>query len=134
MTLTIQLAPDLEALLLEQAANAGMDASQFVASTLASQLKPPVASSPHCGKVEADLLAAISLGLPEPLWQRYRFLVSRRINESLTAEEHAELIRLSDQIEQDHADRMANVASLARLRKVPLETLMSQLGIRPPHV
>jgi hypothetical protein len=133
MTLTIQLTPDLEARLLQQAARAGMDASEFVVSALASRLAQVASSGPNCSKEEAELLSAISQGLPEQLWQRYRDLVSRRQSESLSAGEHAELIGLSNQIEEDHACRMEYVARLARLRNVSLASLMEQLGIRPPH-
>ncbi len=134
MTLTIHLTPDMEARLLRHAANAGMDASEFVVSTLASRLEQTSAAGLHCGKDEAELLSAIGQGLPEQLWQRYRELGSRRQAASLSAEEHAELIGLSNLIEEDHARRMEYMARLATLRKVSLTALMEQMGIRPPHV
>jgi hypothetical protein len=133
MTLTIQLSPDLEARLLRQAASAGMDASAFVVTALASHLEQSTSADSRCGKDEAGLLSAISEGLPEPLWQRYRALVSRRENETLSPNDHAELIALSDQIEEDHARRMEHLAKLALLRGVSLAVLMEQMDIRPPH-
>jgi hypothetical protein len=134
MTLTIQLTPDLEARLLQQAASAGMDAGQFVVSTLTSRLEQAEKPPAHCGKDEAALLSAISQGLPEELWLHYRALASRRQTESLSTEEQAELIQLSNRIEEDHAHRMEHLVSLARLRNVSLRTLMEQMGIRPPDV
>jgi hypothetical protein len=109
-----------------------MDAGEFVVSALASRLSqtPP---SPHCSKEEAELLAAISQGLPEPLWQRYRSLLSQRDAGTLTANEQAELIELSNQIEEDHARRLELLARLATLRNESLAVLMQEMGIRPPH-
>ena len=133
MTLTIQLTPELEASLIRQAASAGMDASEFVVSALASRLSQAPGPSPHCSKEDAELLAAISQGLPEPLWQRYRTLLAQRDAEALTVDEHAELIGLSSQIEEDHARRLELLARLATLRSVSLPALMQQMGIRPPH-
>src|SRR5689334_20118490 len=104
MPLTIQLTPDLEARLLQQAARAGMNASEFVATTLASQLAKSARDN-CCSQEESQLLSGINQGLPEELWRRYQFLISRRQAESLSGEEQLELISLSNEIEEDHARR-----------------------------
>lgn len=134
MTLTIQLPPDLEARLLRQAASAGMDAGEFVVSTLASRLEQPKRPHAASSDAEAELLLAINQGLSEEMWQRYRALDSRRQAETLSTEEQAELAQLSDRIEEDHACRMERMAQLAALRGTSLPALMEQMGIHPPHV
>jgi hypothetical protein len=64
--------------------------------------------------------------------QRYRELVARRRAESLTAAEQQELTQLSDGIELANAVRVGHVIDLARLRGVPVDTLIQQLGIPLP--
>jgi hypothetical protein len=83
---------------------------------------------------EAALLQQINKGLPEEVWQRYRALVARRRAETLTPEEHKELIELSDRMEEVNARRMEHLVELARLRRMSLEAVMQQLGIRPRNV
>jgi hypothetical protein len=41
-----------------------------------------------------------------------------------------ELLALSDRIEVLHAERLAAIAELARLRQISLPEMMSQLGVR----
>ena len=45
----------------------------------------------------------IGLGLSEEMWRRYHTLVAERKAETLTPEQHQELITLSDQVEMDYA-------------------------------
>lgn len=86
---------------------------------------------PHLSEKEATLLRKINQGIPLSLWQPYRTLIAKREAESLTPTEHAELIRLSDQIEKLHAERVGYLAELAQLRNIPLSDLMDDLGIHP---
>ncbi len=71
----------------------------------------------------------ISKGLPEETWLRYHSLVAERKAETLTPEQHRELIVLSDRIEQDYAERLGHVLELSRLRGTSLEAQMKSLGI-----
>jgi hypothetical protein len=65
------------------------------------------------------------------VWARYRELVARRQAETLTAEEHTELIALIDRIELANAHRIECLAELATRRQVPLRVLMAEMGIQP---
>ena len=136
MTLTIDLTPELEAQLREEAANKGIDASTFVMRALEERLngtsrqRVPVRLSQE----ESALLLKINQGLPEALWQEYHDLVAKRRSETLTPEDHIRLIALSDSIEEAHTERITHVAELAQRRGVPLKTLMKQLGIKPRKV
>jgi hypothetical protein len=135
MTITIQLPPDLEKQLLEKASAAGLAAEDFVMDVLAKRLAqqtPAVDRSSHLGQDESQLLAEINRGLPESTWKRYHHLVAKRKDESLSDEEHAELITLSDMVELANACRLKNVVELARLRGVEVKVLMDELGIRDP--
>ena len=87
--------------------------------------------TPHLSQKESKLLQKINRGIPETLWQPYKKLVARRDNGTLTPEEHEELIRLSDQIEELHAKRMEYLVELAQLRQVSLPDLMDALSIYP---
>jgi hypothetical protein len=136
MTLTIDLKPELEAQVWEEAANQGIDAGAFVVHVLEEQLqrKSRQQVPSHLSPEEAALLRKINQGLPEVTWQEYHDLVAKRRAESLTPEEHVRLIALSDAIEEAHAERMAHLAELAQQRQVPLKTLVQQLGIKPRKV
>jgi hypothetical protein len=81
---------------------------------------------------ESELLARINRGFPEGLRDRYDELIARRRNESLTPEEHQELLRLAAEAERLEGERLSALAELARVRGVPLRTLMDDLGIPAP--
>jgi hypothetical protein len=78
---------------------------------------------------ESQLLMRINQGLPDDLDCRYSELIARRRDETLTTDEHEELLRLTDQIERLEADRLEALAELARIRGIALSTLMRDLGI-----
>jgi len=88
-------------------------------------------SVPRLSKRESELLLAINRGLPAKLAERYWILVSRRRSETLTPEEHQELLQLTDEVERLQAERIEHLAELARLRGKPLGVVMEELGIRP---
>src|SRR5262245_6367659 len=49
--------------------------------------------APGVGPAETDLLLKINQGLPDAVRQRYRELIAKRQDETLTSEEHAELLQ-----------------------------------------
>lgn len=102
---------------------------QFVARvlTLRARLK-----APSLPEQEAQLLSRINAGLPEPQQQRFAALDQKRQEETLTDEEHQELLALNDLMEQQNVGRMQSLSKLAQLRQVSLTTLMQDLGLRPP--
>jgi hypothetical protein len=136
MTLTIDLKPELEAQLREEAAKLGSDPNAFVVQALKERLqrKGHQDVTPHLSPEESVLLQKINHGLPEATWQEYQELIDKRRAETLTPEEQARLIVLSDAISEAHVERMVNMAELARLRNTSLKTLMRQLKVRPRKV
>jgi hypothetical protein len=88
--------------------------------------------APHVPADEAALLIRIDQGFPADLRQRYEALITKRSDASLTPEEHAELLVLTDRVAALGADRVAALAELARLRGTSLRDVMHALGIQPP--
>lgn len=83
---------------------------------------------------EAELLQQINQGLPADIQHRYTELKTKQHAETLTPEEHQELLTLIDRVEQVDGDRLQHLIKLAQLRQVSLPDLMQQLGMQPPAV
>ena len=75
-------------------------------------------------KAESELLERINQGLPVAVQKRYDELVAKRREETLTLQEHRELVGLTDQVELLEAERVQAMADLARLRRVSLGDLV----------
>jgi hypothetical protein len=129
MTLTLDLAADLEHQVLQEARRRGLDAESFALDLLRESLASK--GSSESALSEGELLEEINRGFPSGVWARYRELVARRQAETLTAEEHTELIALIDRIELGNAHRIECLAELATRRQVPLRVLMAEMGIQP---
>ena len=99
---------------------------QFVAQVIALRARR---QAPTLPAAEADLLARINQALPVEIQQRYDELVAKRRAEHLSPEEHAELLRLTDQIEQREAERVQQFGQLAQVRGVSLSRLLHDLGL-----
>ncbi len=101
----------------------------FIAQALTLRAKRIAPSLRHG---ETRLLQKINRGLPPNVQQRYNELTAKRRAETLTSEEHQELLTLIDRIERADAERVQALTKLAQLRDVSVMTLMVELGIRPP--
>ena len=131
MTLTLELNPQLEEQLRREAARLGLGPDDYVVRALSDRLKcsqPPV---PHLTAKESSLLEQIDLGLTQRDWARYHELTAKLHDETMSPEEHAELITLTDRIEANNVRRLKALIELSSLRGVPLEQLMRELGIFP---
>ena len=129
--MTIDLAHDLESRIRQRAAQQGVDVTEYISRTLQEHLHgAEVSESRHLSGEESRLLQEINPGLPESTWHRYRELIQKRQAGSLAGPEQAELIGISDQIEELDARRAKRLVELARLRKMSLTALMEQLGIK----
>lgn len=118
MTMTINLKPELETKLRKEAARRGVDVDVFIARALQGAVEDAHGQSQNVSlpAAEADLLQKINAGPTDETWDRYKSLVRKRRDETLTSEQHRELIELSDQIEEDHARRIGQLAQLAQMR------------------
>lgn len=85
--------------------------------------------APHLSKNETKLLETINFRLPAEAQARFDWLISRRRANKLSQEERTELIAITNQSEIQAAERVRAVAELARLRGIPFEEMLRQLGI-----
>jgi hypothetical protein len=100
----------------------------FVKSVITIHARRNAKGLPH---TEAELLQHINAAVPDVTLRRYRELIVRRQNEALTVEEHAELLLLSETLEQINVQRIGWLAALARLRGISLDAIMDELEIKP---
>jgi hypothetical protein len=80
---------------------------------------------------ETDLLTKINHPLNPTLHQRLSILIQKRNAETLTDDEHQELIQLTQQVESLNVDRITHLSALAKLRKTTLSQLIKDLGLTP---
>ena len=104
---------------------------QIVNKLLALQAQQRAVS---LSKTETDLLQQINQGLPPPMRLRYDELTVKLHEETITSTEQEEFLRLTDLIEQTDVERLRALIALAQLRRMSVDTLMDQLGIRRPSV
>ena len=130
MTLTIDIAPQLESQLRTEATKQGLNASDYVINTLQEHLRQTQNDgTSHLTETESRLLQQINVGLPQETWAHYNALINKRRAETLTPDEQATLIEISDRIEQLNVNRLKHLIELACLQQVSLPTLMQQLRI-----
>jgi len=91
-------------------------------------------SRPTLSAQETKLIRQINRGLPVDLRKRYAQLSGRQKKGTLTATEHKELLKLTHEAESRDADRAAALVELAKLRRLPVRTLMTQMGIKAPPI
>lgn len=108
--------------------------AQYVNTSLAVRPTNIALDEPltHLSPAESELLVRAGAGLPADLVGRLVTLRDRRERGTITDEEYEELTQLGDQAEDLHADRLAALVELARLRGVSLPSLLDQLGISFP--
>lgn len=80
---------------------------------------------------ETELMQRINRPKPARLKRRYRELIRKRDDDTLTAGERKELLSLTDEDERFDVDRLEALTELARLRDQSLRDLMRDLGIAP---
>ena len=100
---------------------------QFVTRVLALRAR---LKAPTIPDQEANLLHKINIGLSAIQQQRFADLNLKRQEETLTDEEHQELLVLIEEMETKNVERIQNLSLLAQLRQVSLTTLMQNLGIK----
>jgi LAS superfamily LD-carboxypeptidase LdcB len=99
---------------------------QFVSQVIVLQAQRKANRLPQA---EAELLLKINQGIPANLQRDYKELIAKRDDEILTEDEYQKLLQLTEEIEKIQAQRIENLAELARLRGISLSTLMENLGI-----
>lgn len=95
---------------------------------------PTDKEAPVLTEAESRLLLKINEDLPEEVQIRYHELTTKSVEETLTEEEHQELLGLIPQVEAKSAERLKYLIELAALWKVSVDEVMDRLGITPPPV
>jgi hypothetical protein len=132
MPLLVDLPPEIEARVHEVAEAEGLDVSALVRETLEARVRQYDPARPL---TESDLLMRINrLSFPEAFWNRYRELVRKLNDGTLTPDEQADLFTHTDQTENRDAERLPSLVALAELRGVTVQEVITQLGLRPVSV
>jgi hypothetical protein len=131
MAITLQMPPQLEARVRDEAMREGLPTDAVILRALARVYPeaPSAESSEPISAREIELLGKFDLGLTEDEWRRYWELRGKLEDETLTPSEHSELVAVNDHIELANAKRMPYLIELAGLRNVPLPQLMDELGL-----
>ncbi|MEO0986743.1 MAG: hypothetical protein AAFY20_14490 [Cyanobacteria bacterium J06639_14] len=134
MTLTIEITPELEHQLRQAAEQAGLSPDTYVLQLLRQRFQPranQLNSGNQLATNEARLLQIINHSLSDIEWQNYNALIEKRQAETLTPDEQATLIRLSDQLEDANIKRIQAIADLAQVRHISIDVLMAELELKP---
>jgi deferrochelatase/peroxidase EfeB len=127
-TINLNLPPELEHQIRTEAARQGVEPDRYILNALQERLQPRL---PTSQPTEADLLQQINIGFSAQTWEQYYALIAKRHAETLTPEEHEQLIQMSDRLEQLNVTRIQALIQLATFRNQPLTDLMQTLGINP---
>ena len=122
-----QLTPEQLFKAIEQISPQDLDQLLTQVFTLWAQRQAPPLSA-----LEKKLLRTINEGLPEKLRLPYEELIARRDAKTLTPEQHKELLRLTEEVEELQAKRVAAMVQLARRRNNSLGKLLEDLGLVSP--
>ncbi|MFI0400192.1 MAG: hypothetical protein ACH34X_13970 [Thiolinea sp.] len=106
------------------------DLEAFVTKVLTLRAKLKAPSIPN---TEVQLLTQINQGLSAQEQARWTQLEQKRQAETLRPEEHQELLKLNDQMEQLNVVRIQALTKLAFIRQISITTLMQNLGIKTPN-
>lgn len=106
------------------------DLEAFVTKVLTLRAKLKAPSIPN---TEVQLLTQINQGLSAQEQARWTQLEQKRQAETLRPDEHQELLKLNDQMEQLNVVRIQALTKLAFIRQISITTLMQNLGIKTPN-
>lgn len=87
MTMTIELTPEMETQIQEEAAKEGMAPDRLVVSAVEGllQQRRRGQNTPRLSRAESELIQEINKGLPVEIWRQYHALIARRNAGTLTA-------------------------------------------------
>lgn len=83
-------------------------------------------------KEEFDLLQKINQGIPIKIRRRYEELNEKLHDEMISEDERQEFLELVEKIKLSDAERLHSLIELAEIRRMTVDALMEQLGIRQP--
>jgi hypothetical protein len=121
-TINLTLSEELDQKLRTEATKQGVEPDRYILNALITNLQPAALT-------EASLLNQINTGLSQDAWQSYHALIKKRQAETLTGEEHTQLIELTTRLETLNVQRIQSLMHLATLRSRTLDEVMQDLGI-----
>jgi len=89
--------------------------------------------APTPASVEEPLISRAKQGPPAEFQVRFNALKAKRADGTINDAEYAELTQLADQAEILHAERLAAIGELARLRGRRLPEMIAELGLHFPE-
>jgi hypothetical protein len=129
MSLTIELPYDLESQLREQAKRKGKALNQYITGLIQERVNLPKPESASLSADETLLFQIINKGFSDEFWLKFHSLDKKRQQIKLTETERAELIAMSEEMENVHLDRLKALIELAAIRQTDIDTLMAELGL-----
>jgi hypothetical protein len=132
MSMTIEISSELEPILKAEAGKAGVDPIAYTHQLLRASLPAEKPSAPSISAEETRLLNQINQGLSAEELDRYRELIRKRQEETISQEDFRQLDAMTRRLEALQARRVESLAQLASLRNIPLVELMARLEIHPP--
>jgi hypothetical protein len=132
MSLTIQLPVTTEHYLRENANRLGISLEGYISQLLTETSISTFSKKKKKSVTEIELLQNIQLDIQADDLREYNRLKNLFKLGEITEQERESLIQLNDLVEIAHAKRMQYVLLLAKLRQVPLDKLMIDLGIKQP--
>jgi hypothetical protein len=85
--------------------------------------------SPLLNTVEAQLLNKLNTEFDPKKWERLTYLDWKLECSALSQKEETESLKLAEAYENYSVERLKLLAQLAAIRQVPIDVLMTQLGI-----
>jgi hypothetical protein len=82
---------------------------------------------------EAILLKKIKEIIPASVIRRFKELQTKQQNNSISEKEQEEILTITDFIEEKSAERVVLLATLAKIRQMPLTDLARQLQLKTYH-
>jgi hypothetical protein len=132
MTLTVELPASVEQRVRQRAAQVG-HAPEAIIADLVREHFSAEATVPDALTEQETRWLKQAMEVPRPgVRERWRELDRLRRTDTLNPSQQAEMVKLYDEIETNHARRMEAAVELARRWQVSLDSIMDQLGLSPP--
>jgi hypothetical protein len=132
MSLIIQIPVTTEHYLRENANRQGMSLEDYISQLLTETSVSAFSKKGKKTLSEIELLQKVQLDIQKDDLREYNRLKNLLKLGEITEQEREKLIQLNDLVEIAHAKRMQFILQLAQLRKVPLDSVLMDLGIKLP--
>jgi len=132
MTLTLELPAPLDQRIRDRAAELGRDPESMVVDLVRDHFSSE-AAFPFAALTgeETRWFKQVNEVPPSGVRERWRELDALRRAGQLNDDQQAEMTKLYDQIEANHARRIEAAAELARLWECAIDSVIDQLGLSP---